>query len=255
MRDKEATGRKSNVSSESARMEEIMFIGMLDGVKKYGKGEAQVFAMDGVHLSIEKGEICVILGPSGSGKSTLLNMLGGIDRMDSGTLTVDDIRVSELSIRDLTEYRRSNIGFVFQFYNLIQDLTVLENIQVVSDIAPKPLPIQDVVDSLGLTSLVHRFPSELSGGQQQRTAIARAIIKNPKLLLCDELTGALDSKSSKEVLEYIEKVNATLGMTILIITHNATISQMADRVIQIRDGKVVSNAKNPQKVRSEDLVL
>ncbi len=232
-----------------------MFIGMLDGVKKYGKGEAQVFAMDGVHLSIEKGEICVILGPSGSGKSTLLNMLGGIDRMDSGTLTVDDIRVSELSIRDLTEYRRSNIGFVFQFYNLIQDLTVLENIQVVSDIAPKPLPIQDVVDSLGLTSLVHRFPSELSGGQQQRTAIARAIIKNPKLLLCDELTGALDSKSSKEVLEYIEKVNATLGMTILIITHNATISQMADRVIQIRDGKVVSNAKNPQKVRSEDLVL
>ena len=232
-----------------------MFIGMLDGVKKYGKGEAQVFAMDGVHLSIEKGEICVILGPSGSGKSTLLNMLGGIDRMDSGTLTVDDIRVSELSIRDLTEYRRSNIGFVFQFYNLIQDLTVLENIQVVSDIAPKPLPIQDVVDSLGLTSLVHRFPSELSGGQQQRTAIARAIIKNPKLLLCDELTGALDSKSAKEVLEYIEKVNATLGMTILIITHNATISQMADRVIQIRDGKVVSNAKNPQKVRSEDLVL
>lgn len=232
-----------------------MFIGMLDGVKKYGKGEAKVFAMDGVHLSIEKGEICVILGPSGSGKSTLLNMLGGIDRMDSGTLTVDDIRVSELSIRDLTEYRRSDIGFVFQFYNLIQDLTVLENIQVVSDIAPKPLPIQDVVDSLGLTSLVHRFPSELSGGQQQRTAIARAIIKNPKLLLCDELTGALDSKSSKEVLQYIEKVNATLGMTILIITHNATISQMADRVIQIRDGKVVSNMQNPQKICAEDLVL
>ena len=236
-------------------MEEIMFIGMKDGVKKYGKGDAQVFAMDGIHLSIEKGEICVILGPSGSGKSTLLNMLGGIDQMDSGELVIDGRQVSGLSLRDLTEYRRNDVGFVFQFYNLIQDLTVMENIQVVSDIAPNPLPIQEVVESLGLTNLVHRFPSELSGGQQQRTAIARAIIKNPKLLLCDELTGALDSKSSKEVLQYIEKVNATIGMTILIITHNATISQMADRVVQLRDGKVISNTQNPSKVRAEDLAL
>jgi putative ABC transport system ATP-binding protein len=236
-------------------MEEIMFIGMKDGVKKYGKGDAQVFAMDGIHLSIEKGEICVILGPSGSGKSTLLNMLGGIDQMDSGELVIDGRQVSGLSLRDLTEYRRNDVGFVFQFYNLIQDLTVMENIQVVSDIAPNPLPIQEVVESLGLTNLVHRFPSELSGGQQQRTAIARAIIKNPKLLLCDELTGALDSKSSKEVLQYIEKVNATIGMTILIITYNATISQMADRVVQLRDGKVISNTQNPSKVRAEDLAL
>lgn len=232
-----------------------MFIGMKDGVKKYGKGDAQVFAMDGIHLSIEKGEICVILGPSGSGKSTLLNMLGGIDQMDSGELVIDGRQVSGLSLRDLTEYRRNDVGFVFQFYNLIQDLTVMENIQVVSDIAPNPLPIQEVVESLGLTNLVHRFPSELSGGQQQRTAIARAIIKNPKLLLCDELTGALDSKSSKEVLQYIEKVNATIGMTILIITYNATISQMADRVVQLRDGKVISNTQNPSKVRAEDLAL
>lgn len=228
---------------------------MKDGVKKYGKGEAQVFAMDRVGLEIERREICVILGSSGSGKSTLLNMLGGIDRMDSGTLAIDDVRVSDLSIRDLTEYRRNDVGFVFQFYNLIQDLTVMENIQVVSDIATHPLPINEVIESLGLTTLVHRFPSELSGGQQQRTAIARAIIKNPKLLLCDELTGALDSKSSKEVLQYIEKINQTLGMTILIITHNATISQMADRVVQLRDGKVVSNTKITEKVRAEDLVL
>lgn len=232
-----------------------MFISMKDGVKKYGKGEAQVFAMDRVGLEIERREICVILGPSGSGKSTLLNMLGGIDRMDSGTLAIDNVRVSDLSIRDLTEYRRNDVGFVFQFYNLIQDLTVMENIQVVSDIATHPLPINEVIESLGLTTLVHRFPSELSGGQQQRTAIARAIIKNPKLLLCDELTGALDSKSSKEVLQYIEKINQTLGMTILIITHNATISQMADRVVQLRDGKVVSNTKITEKVRAEDLVL
>lgn len=232
-----------------------MFISMKDGVKKYGKGEAQVFAMDRVGLEIERREICVILGPSGSGKSTLLNMLGGIDRMDSGTLAIDDVRVSDLSIRDLTEYRRNDVGFVFQFYNRIQDLTVMENIQVVSDIATHPLPINEVIESLGLTTLVHRFPSELSGGQQQRTAIARAIIKNPKLLLCDELTGALDSKSSKEVLQYIEKINQTLGMTILIITHNATISQMADRVVQLRDGKVVSNTKITEKVRAEDLVL
>lgn len=232
-----------------------MFIKLQDGVKKYGKGDAQVYAMDRVRLEIGEGEICVILGPSGSGKSTLLNMLGGIDSMDSGELFVGDREVSGLSARELAEYRRIDVGFVFQFYNLIQDLTVMENIQVVSDIAPDPLPIDSVLDSLGLRTLTHRFPTELSGGQQQRTAIARAIIKNPRLLLCDELTGALDSRASREVLQYIEKINATLGTTILIITHNAAISKMADRVIQIRDGKVISNEINADKVRAEDLVL
>ncbi len=232
-----------------------MFIRLQDGVKKYGQGDAQVYAMDKVRLDIEKGEICVILGPSGSGKSTLLNMLGGIDSMDSGELFVDGKKVSGFSPKDLTEYRRTDVGFVFQFYNLIQDLTVMENIQVVSDISPDPLPIDSVLDSLGLRPLIHRFPTELSGGQQQRTAIARAIIKNPKLLLCDELTGALDSRASKEVLQYIERVNETLGMTILIITHNAAISKIADRVIQIRDGKVVSNEINDGKVHAEDLML
>ncbi|MDD4096877.1 MAG: ABC transporter ATP-binding protein [Oscillospiraceae bacterium] len=232
-----------------------MFIELLDGVKKYGQGDAQVFAMDEVRLTINKGEICVILGPSGSGKSTLMNMLGGIDRMDSGKLLIDGKAISELSPSGLTEYRRSDVGFVFQFYNLIQDLTVLENIQVVSDIAAHPLPIDEVVESLGLGALVRRFPSELSGGQQQRTAIARAIIKNPKLLLCDELTGALDSKSSKEILQYIEKVNKTLGMTILIVTHNEAIRNIADRVILLRDGRIVSNEPNKDKVRAEDLAL
>ena len=232
-----------------------MFIKLQDGVKKYGKGDAQIYAMDRVGLDIGEGEICVILGPSGSGKSTLLNMLGGIDSMDSGELFVDGKKVSGFSPKELTEYRRTDVGFVFQFYNLIQDLTVMENIQVVSDISPDPLPIDSVLDSLGLRPLIHRFPTELSGGQQQRTAIARAIIKNPKLLLCDELTGALDSRASKEVLQYIEKVNETLGMTILIITHNAAISKIADRVIQIRDGKVVSNEINDGKVHAEDLML
>ncbi len=232
-----------------------MFIEILDGVKKYGQGDAQVFAMDEVQLTIGKGEICVILGPSGSGKSTLMNMLGGIDSMDSGKLLVDGKTVSELSPAGLTEYRRSDVGFVFQFYNLIQDLTVLENIQVVSDIAAHPLPVAGVIESLGLGALLHRFPSELSGGQQQRTAIARAIIKNPKLLLCDELTGALDSKSSKEVLQYIGKVNKELGMTILIVTHNEVIRKIADRVILLRDGRIVSNELNKEKVRAEDLVL
>lgn len=232
-----------------------MFIELLDGVKKYGQGDAQVFAIDKVRLTIARGEICVILGPSGSGKSTLMNMIGGIDSMDSGQLLVDGKAVSELSPAGLTEYRRSDVGFVFQFYNLIQDLTVLENIQVVSDIAAHPLPISEVIESLGLGDLVRRFPSELSGGQQQRTAIARAIIKNPKLLLCDELTGALDSKSSKEILQYIEKVNKTLGMTIMIVTHNEAIRNIADRIILIRDGRIVSNEPNKDKVSAENLAL
>lgn len=232
-----------------------MFIEMKNGTKKYGQGDAQVYALDNAQLFIEKGEICVILGPSGSGKSTLLNMIGGIDTMDSGELSVDEKTVSGLTSQKLTEYRREEVGFVFQFYNLIQDLTVLENIQVVSDISSRPLPTEDVLSALGLKALTHRFPSELSGGQQQRTAIARAIIKNPKLLLCDELTGALDSKSSKEILQYAQKVNETFGTTILIITHNEAIRHMADRVIMIRDGKVVSNGKNEAKIRAEDLVL
>ena len=187
-----------------------MFIQMKNARKSYGKGENEIHALDGVELSLEKGKIYVILGPSGSGKSTMLNMLGGLDSLDEGSIMVDGREISKLKSGELTKYRKSDVGFVFQFYNLIPDLTVKENIQVVSDIAKKPLPLDEVMQAVDIEKYRDRFPNELSGGQQQRVAIARAIIKNPKLLLCDELTGALDSKTSRSVLEFIEKVNKLL---------------------------------------------
>ena len=230
-----------------------MFIELKKAVKKYGEGDALVYALNSAELSLSQGEISVILGPSGSGKSTLLNMLGGLDSMDSGELTVDERRISGLSQKELTEYRREDIGFVFQYYNLIPDLTVAENVEVVSDISEKPLDMEEVLTALDIKQFRTRFPKELSGGQQQRVAIARALIKNPKLLLCDELTGALDSQSSKEVLKFIEKVNAKFGTTILIITHNEAIKGMADRIIKIKDGKVVENSLNQNKISAEEL--
>lgn len=232
-----------------------MFIELKNAVKKYGEGDALVYALNGADLSINKGEICVVLGPSGSGKSTMLNMLGGLDSMDSGELLIGDRRINSLNTKNLTEYRREDIGFVFQFYNLIQDLTVAENIEVVSDISQNPLKTEEVMAALEIDKLRNRFPTELSGGQQQRVAIARAIIKNPKLLLCDELTGALDSKSSKDVLTFVEKVNRTFGTTIIIITHNAAIKEMADRVVMIKDGKVESNELNSAKIKAEELKI
>jgi putative ABC transport system ATP-binding protein len=232
-----------------------MFIELKKAVKKYGEGDALVYALNEADLSINQGEICVVLGPSGSGKSTMLNMLGGLDRIDSGELTIGSRRITDLKQRELTEYRREDIGFVFQFYNLIQYLTVTENIEGVSDISKNPLNTQDVMRSLEIDAFKYRFPKELSGGQQQRVAIARALIKNPKLLLCDELTGALDSKSSKEVLKFIEKVNHVYGTTILIITHNAAIKEMADRIIMIKDGKVEQNILNPHKICAEELSI
>jgi len=232
-----------------------MFIELKKAVKKYGEGDALVYALNEADLSINQGEICVVLGPSGSGKSTMLNMLGGLDRIDSGELTIGSRRITGLKQRELTDYRREDVGFVFQFYNLIQDLTVTENIEVVSDISKNPLNTQDVMRSLEIDAFKYRFPKELSGGQQQRVAIARALIKNPKLLLCDELTGALDSKSSKEVLKFIEKVNHVYGTTILIITHNAAIKEMADRIIMIKDGKVEQNILNPHKICAEELSI
>lgn len=232
-----------------------MFIELKKAVKKYGEGDALIFALNGADLSINQGEICVVLGPSGSGKSTMINMLGGLDTMDSGELTIGERQVNQLTEKELTEYRREDIGFVFQFYNLIQDLTVLENIEVVSDIAKKPLDTNDVMKALEIDKYRNRFPKELSGGQQQRVAIARALIKNPKLLLCDELTGALDSKSSKEVLRFVEKVNKAFGTTIVIITHNAAIKDMADRIIMVKDGLVEHNDMNPHKTSAEALVL
>ena len=232
-----------------------MFITLNNATKKYGEGETLVYALDHTDLTIEKGEICVILGPSGSGKSTLLNMLGGLDKLDEGEISIDGRDISGYNARQLTGYRKEDVGFVFQFYNLIGDLTVEENVEVVSDISQNPLDTQEVLDAMGMLKYRHRFPKELSGGQQQRVAIARAVVKNPKLLLCDELTGALDTKSSRSVLEFIEKINSLYKTTTVIITHNEAIAQMADRVVYIKDGKVSRITVNTTKTPASELSL
>ena len=232
-----------------------MFITLKNATKKYGEGETLVYALDHTDLTIEKGEICVILGPSGSGKSTLLNMLGGLDKLDEGEISIDGRDISGYNARQLTGYRKEDVGFVFQFYNLIGDLTVEDNVEVVSDISQNPLDTQEVLDAMGMLKYRHRFPKELSGGQQQRVAIARAVVKNPKLLLCDELTGALDTKSSRSVLEFIEKINSLYKTTTVIITHNEAIAQMADRVVYIKDGKVSRITVNTAKTPASELSL
>lgn len=232
-----------------------MFIDIKDARKHYGEGETLVNALDGVSLSLGEGRIYVILGPSGSGKSTLLNMIGGLDSLDSGEITISGRNISRSDKKKMTDYRREDVGFVFQFYNLIPDLTVQENIQVVADIAKQPMDIEEVMKALDIDKYKNRFPKELSGGQQQRVAIARALIKNPKILLCDELTGALDSKSSRNVLKFIEKVNEQFKTTIIIITHNEAIADMADTVIRIKDGQVASCTDNNNKRSAEELEL
>lgn len=232
-----------------------MFIEIKNAKKHYGEGEALIKALDDVSLSLDEGKIYVILGPSGSGKSTLLNMIGGLDSLDSGNIVISGRNISDAGKKQRTDYRREDIGFVFQFYNLIPDLTVQENIQVVADIAKSPLDIDEVMDSLGIAQYKNRFPKELSGGQQQRVAIARALIKNPKILLCDELTGALDSKSSRDVLKVIEKVNTSFRTTIIIITHNEAIAHMADTIVRIRDGKVADCINNKERVAADELEL
>lgn len=232
-----------------------MFIDIKDARKHYGEGETLVNALDGVSLSLGEGKIYVILGPSGSGKSTLLNMIGGLDSLDSGEITISGRNISRSDKKKMTDYRREDVGFVFQFYNLIPDLTVQENIQVVADIAKQPMDIEEVMKALDIDKYKNRFPKELSGGQQQRVAIARALIKNPKILLFDELTGALDSKSSRNVLKFIEKVNEQFKTTIIIITHNEAIADMADTVIRIKDGQVASCIDNNSKHSAEELEL
>lgn len=233
-----------------------MFIEVKNAVKQYGKGDAAVHALDGASFSMEKGEIGVILGASGSGKSTLMNMLGGIDTLDSGTIIVDGVEISGYRKKQLVEYRREKIGFVFQFYNLIPSLTARENIETTIDIAVNPaIDKKELMDRLDIAPFANRYPSELSGGQQQRVAIARAIAKNPALLLCDELTGALDSKSAREVLSFVEKVNQMYHTTVLIITHNETIQGFADVIIHVRDGKVTKQEKNPHKIPVSELEL
>ena len=229
-----------------------MAIEIRDAVKKYGRGESEICALGHVNLRIEKGEVCVILGPSGSGKSTLLNMIGGLDRLDAGTVTVEGVELAKQNRKELTEYRRKNVGVVFQSYNLIAELTVQENIRVVADIAEHPLALAELMEDLGLSRHAKHFPSELSGGQQQRCAIGRALIKNPAILLCDEPTGALDSASAREVLAILEQINRKYHTTVIIITHNEAVAGMADRVIRLHDGKVKSNTEN-EKVRIEEL--
>ena len=230
-----------------------MFLSIHDIRKSFGSGDSRVEVLKGIDLEIERGEFCVLLGPSGSGKSTLLNIIGGIDAADSGEIIIGGERMAEMKERQLTLYRRKHLGYIFQMYNLIPNLTVRENIEVGAYLSDAPLPVDDLLQTLGLAEHRDKLPNQLSGGQQQRTAIGRAIVKNPDILLCDEPTGALDYKTSKEILKLIETVNQKYGNTIIMVTHNGAIRQMADRVVRLRDGRIRDNVLNTDKVPAEEL--
>ena len=221
--------------------------------KSFGRGDSRTEVLKGVSFEIKKGDICVLLGPSGSGKSTLLNIIGGIETADSGSIFIGNDKIENMNEKQLSLYRRKHLGYVFQSYNLIPNLTVKENIEVGAYLSDNPLPIDDLMKTLGLWDHKHKIPSRLSGGQQQRTAIGRAIIKNPDILLCDEPTGALDYKTSKEILKLIEDVNNKFGNTIIIVTHNDAIKLMADRVIKLRDGAIRRDQVNETKVPAMEL--
>ncbi len=221
--------------------------------KSYGEGGSYVQVLKGIDLSVEKGLMCVIQGTSGSGKSTMLNCIGGLDNVDSGSIKVDGTEIVGMKNKKLSEYRRDALGFIFQFYNLVPNLTVRENIRVCEYLTDNPLDMEELLDVLGLTEHQNKFPSQLSGGQQQRCAIARALIKNPKLLLCDEPTGALDSKTSKDILMLLEKVNEKYGTTMLIVTHNNAIKNMVDQIVMVKDGLIRKSYMNDSKVSAAEL--
>lgn len=224
----------------------------IDNIKKsYGTGDSRVDVLKGINCGVNKGEICVLLGPSGSGKSTLLNILGGIDKADNGSVTIGEDKIENFNDKQLSQYRRKHLGYIFQSYNLVPNLTVRENIEVGAYLSDKPLPIDELIELLGLEAHKNKRPNQLSGGQQQRTSIGRAIVKNPDLLLCDEPTGALDYNTSKEILKLVEDINNKYGSTIVIVTHNVAISQMAHQVINLNDGRIRSDEKNNNRLAAE----
>ena len=224
------------------------------GIKKsFGTGDSRVNVLKGLDLDIEKGEFCVLLGPSGSGKSTLLNIIGGIDGADERSITIEGERLEDMTEKKLSLYRRKHLGYIFQMYNLIPNLTVRENIEVGAYLSDHPLDVDELLHTLGLYEHQKKLPNQLSGGQQQRTAIGRAIVKNPDILLCDEPTGALDYHTSKEILKLIETVNQRYGNTIIMVTHNDAIKDMADRVVKLRDGMIRKNYRNEVKIPAINL--
>ena len=230
-----------------------MFLEIHNLKKSYGDGESRTEVLRGIDFSVAKGEICVLLGPSGSGKSTLLNIIGGIDDADEGYISIEGEKTADMNEKTLTKYRRKHLGYVFQMYNLIPNLNVKENVEVGAYLSDKALDIDDLLKTLGLYEHRHKLPNQLSGGQQQRTAIGRAIVKNPDILLCDEPTGALDYNTSKEILKLIQEVNQKYGNTVIMVTHNDAIKNMADRVIKLRDGQIRKIYVNETKISAEDL--
>ena len=230
-----------------------MFLEIHNLKKSFGDGESRTEVLRGIDFSVAKGEICVLLGPSGSGKSTLLNIIGGIDDADEGYISIEGEKTADMNEKTLTKYRRKHLGYVFQMYNLIPNLNVKENVEVGAYLSDKALDIDDLLKTLGLYEHRHKLPNQLSGGQQQRTAIGRAIVKNPDILLCDEPTGALDYNTSKEILKLIQEVNQKYGNTVIMVTHNDAIKNMADRVIKLRDGQIRKNYINEAKVAADDL--
>ena len=230
-----------------------MFLTMQGIRKSFGAGESRVEVLRGLDLEVERGEFCVLLGPSGSGKSTLLNIIGGIDGADEGSITIDGERLENMTEKKLSLYRRKHLGYIFQMYNLIPNLTVRENVEVGAYLSDRPLDVDELLHTLGIYEHHRKLPNQLSGGQQQRTAIGRAIVKNPDILLCDEPTGALDYNTSKEILKLIETVNQKYGNTIIMVTHNDAIKDMADRVVRLRDGMIRKNYRNEYKIPVAEL--